>query len=165
MRAARGRDARAHAPADIDFKVPCVYIRKSLARIGDEDLLNPPKTPQSYRRVTMPNFLTEELAEYLRLRGPSNPDTHIFPSMTKHLLHHEMTRGAKIAGVKRIRIHDLRHSHASMLVAMGMTVPSITARLGHSGETVTHRYIHLMPGSEATIAAGINRMMSDGAQA
>lgn len=113
----------------------------------------------------MPNFLTEELAEYLRLRGPSNPDTCIFPSMTKHLLHHEMRRGAKIAGVKRIRIQDLRHSHASMLVAMGMTVPSIVARLGHSGEAVTHRYIHLMPGSEATIAAGINRMMSDGAQA
>lgn len=152
-------------PADIDLDAPSLYINKSVARMGGEDLLNPPKTPQSYRAVTMTDFLAEELAEYLRLRGPSNPNARIFPTMTKHLLHHEMTCGAKKAGVKRIRIHDLRHSHASMLVAMGASVPSIAARLGHSGETVTHRYIHLMPGSEAAIAAGINRMMSDGSQA
>ncbi len=72
--------------------------------------------------------------------------------MTKHLLHHEMTRGSKAADLKRIRIHDLRHSHATMLVEMGMSVPSIAARLGHSGETATHRYLHLLLGSEAAIA-------------
>ena len=152
-------------PADIDLDMPCLHINKSAARMGGEDLLNPPKTPQSFRTVTMPTFLAEEMAEYLRLRGPVSPEARIFPTMTKHLLHHEMTRGAKKAGVKRIRIHDLRHSHASMLVAMGASVPSIAARLGHSGETVTHRYIHLMPDSEAAIAAGINRLMSDDVQA
>lgn len=79
--------------------------------------------------------------------------------MTKHLLHHEMTRGAKAAGLKRILIHDLRHSNATMLVETGMSVPSIAARLGHSGETVTHRYLHLLPGSESAIASKLDTMM------
>ena len=42
---------------------------------------------------------------------------HIF-TVTKSYLHHEMDRGAKAAGVKRIRIHDLRHSHISLLIDM-----------------------------------------------
>ena len=124
-------------PADIDFEASQIRVSKSVARIGGEDILNPPKTPQSYRTVTMPAFLAEELNEYLMMHATSNPNARIFPSMTKHLLHHEMTRGTKAAKVRRIRIHDLRHSHASMLVAMGMSVPSIAARLGHAGETVT----------------------------
>ena len=40
-------------------------------------------------------------------------------TVTKSYLHHEMDRGAKAAGVKRIRIHDLRHSHISLLIDMG----------------------------------------------
>lgn len=113
----------------------------------------------------MPAFLAEELNEYLMMHAISNPNARIFPSMTKHLLHHEMTRGAKAAKVRRIRIHDLRHSHASMLVAMSMSVPSIAARLGHAGETVTHRYIHLMPGAERAIAGKLDEAMGHVPQA
>ena len=40
-------------------------------------------------------------------------------TITKSYLHHEMDRGARAAGVKRIRIHDLRHSHISLLIDMG----------------------------------------------
>lgn len=123
------------------------------------DVINPPKTPQSNRVVTMPSFLADEIEEYLKLHAKAKSDARIFPTMTKHLLHHEMTRGSKAAGLKRIRLHDLRHSHATMLVEMGMSVPSIAARLGHSGETVTHRYLHLLPGSEAAIASKLDTMM------
>lgn len=146
-------------PSDIDFETSQIHITKSFGRVGGMDVINPPKTPQSNRVVTMPSFLAEEIEEYLRLHAKAKPDTRIFPTMTKYLLHHEMTRGSKAAGLKRIRIHDLRHSHATMLVEMGMSVPSIAARLGHSGETVTHRYLHLLPGSEAAIASKFDTMM------
>ena len=113
----------------------------------------------------MPAFLANEFNEYLMMHATPNPRARIFPSMTKHLLHHEMTRGANAAKMRRIRIHDLRHSHASMLVAMGMSVPSIAARLGHAGETVTHRYIHLMPGAERAIAGKLDESMGHVPQA
>ena len=47
-------------------------------------------------------------------------DDRIF-QITKSYLHHEMNRGAKAAGVKRIRIHDLRHSHISLLIRLGFS--------------------------------------------
>lgn len=146
-------------PSDIDFETSQIHITKSFGRVGGMDVINPPKTPQSNRVVTMPSFLADEIEEYLKLHAKAKPDARIFPTMTKHLLHHEMTRGSKAAGLKRIRIHDLRHSHATMLVEMGMSVPSIAARLGHSGEIVTHRYLHLLPGSEAAIASKLDTMM------
>lgn len=123
------------------------------------DVINPPKTPQSNRVVTMPSFPANEIEEYLRLHAKAKRNARIFPTMTKHLLHYEMTCSSKAARVKRIHIHDLRHSHATMLIEMGMSAPSIAARLGLSGETVTHRYLHLLPSSEAAIASKLDTMI------
>ena len=52
-------------------------------------------------------------------------------TVTKSYLHHEMDRGARAAGVKRIRIHDLRHSHISLLIDMGSSAVAIAGRVGH----------------------------------
>jgi len=73
--------------------------------------------------------------------------------ITKSYLHHEMDRGAKEAGVKRIRIHDLRHSHASLLVELGFTPLEIAERLGHEKiETTLNTYSHLYPNKQAQLA-------------
>lgn len=72
------------------------------------------------------------------------PDDRIFP-ISKAYLHHEMNRGAKAAGVKRIRIHDLRHSHVSLLIEMGFSAVAIAERVGHESIDITYRYAHLFP--------------------
>ena len=56
-----------------------------------------------------------------------------------------MDRGVKACGVKRIRIHDLRHSHVSLLINMGFSVLAIGNRFGHESEKITYRYAHLFP--------------------
>lgn len=56
--------------------------------------------------------------------------------MTKSFLHHEMSRGASLAGVKRIRVHDLRHSHVSLLISMGFSAVAIENRVGHESVDV-----------------------------
>lgn len=68
--------------------------------------------------------------------------------MTKHYLHHEMDRGAKEAGVKRIRIHDLRHSHVSLLIEMGFSALAIADRVGHESIDITYKYAHLFPSKQ-----------------
>ena len=50
-----------------------------------------------------------------------------------------------MAGVKRIRIHDLRHSHISLLIDMGFTALAIADRVGHESIDITYRYAHLFP--------------------
>lgn len=69
------------------------------------------------------------------------------------MVKHEIVRGIKETGVKRIRIHDLRHSHASLLVELGFQPLAIAERLGHEKiETTLNTYSHLYPNKQAELA-------------
>ena len=138
-------------PADFDFDKETLTISKSYQRLGGEDLITSPKTIKSNRTIKMPKFLCEEIQDYLAMLYQPQPDTRIF-QITKSYLHHEMDRGAKKAGVKRIRIHDLRHSHISLLIEMGFTALAIADRVGHESIDITYRYAHLFPSKQIEMA-------------
>ena len=77
-------------------------------------MITDPKTPKSVRVVQMPSFLTDEIRDYLKSLYGVKPDDRIF-DMSKSYLHHEMDRGAKAAGVKRIRIRiDITYRYAHL---------------------------------------------------
>ena len=135
-------------PADFDFKAGTVKISKSYQRLHGEDVITTPKTKKSNRTIKMPPFLCEEMQDYLKMLYGLKKKDRIF-TISKSYLHHEMDRGAKAAGVKRIRIHDLRHSHVSLLIDMGFTPVAIADRLGHESIEVTLRYAHLFPSKQA----------------
>ena len=82
-------------------------------------------------------------------------DERIF-TISKSYLHHEMNRGSKVSGVKRIRVHDLRHSHVSLLINMGFTVLAIADRMGHESIDITYRYAHLFPSEQTQMAAQLD---------
>ena len=82
-------------------------------------------------------------------------DDRIF-TITKSGLHHEIDRGCRETGVKRIRIHDLRHSHVSMLIEMGFSAVDIANRVGHESVKVTYRYAHMFPNKDLMIAKKLN---------
>ena len=63
-----------------------------------------------------------------------------------------MERGAAAAGVKRIRIHDLRHSHISLLIDMGFSAVAIADRVGHESIKITYHYAHLFPSKQVEMA-------------
>ena len=79
-------------------------------------------------------------------------DDRIF-TISKSYLHHEMDRGAKLAGVKRIRIHGLRHSHISLLINLGFSALTIGERVGHESVDITYHYAHLFPTVQTDMAA------------
>ena len=99
----------------------------------------------------MPSFLCDEMADYIKSLYAVEPTDRIF-TVTKSYLHREMDRGAKEAGVKRIRIHDLRHSHISLLIDMGFTALAIADRVGHESIDITYRYAHLFPTRQTEMA-------------
>ena len=138
-------------PGDFDFEKQTVSISKSYQRIKGQDVVTDPKTAKSNRIIQMPAFLCEEMEDYIKSLYAAEPTDRIFP-VTKSYLHREMDRGAKAAGVKRIRIHDLRHSHISLLIDMGFTALAIADRVGHESIDITYRYAHLFPTRQAEMA-------------
>ena len=138
-------------PGDFDFEKQTVTISKSYQRIKGKDVITDPKTPKSNRVIQMPAFLCEEMRDYIKSLYGVKPTDRIF-TVTKSYLHREMDRGAKEAGVKRIRIHDLRHSHISLLIDMGFTALAIADRVGHESIDITYRYAHLFPTRQAEMA-------------
>ena len=144
-------------PSDFDFQKKTVSITKSYQRIHGQDLITTPKTPKSVRVVQMPQFLCDEIQDYLKQLYGVESNDRIFP-ITKSYLHREMDRGCKQTGVKRIRIHDLRHSHISLLIDMGFTALAIADRVGHESVDITYRYAHLFPNRQTEMANQLDQL-------
>ncbi len=142
-------------PADFDFEKRTVSINKSYQRLNGEDLITTPKTEKSNRVITMPQFLAEEIQDYIKMLYGIGPDDRMF-TVTKSYLHREMDRGAKEAGVPRIRIHDIRHSAVSLLIDMGFSATAIADRVGHESIDITYNYAHLFPSKQAEMADKLN---------
>lgn len=143
-------------PEDFDLKTDTVSITKSYQRLQGKDYITDPKTKKSIRKIKMPHFLTEEIENYINSIYKLEKNQRIF-QITKSFLHHEMDRGCKLAGVKRIRIHDLRHSHVSLLIELGFTPLAIAERVGHESIDITYRYAHLFPTKGAEIANKLDK--------
>ncbi|ETP71232.1 Integrase [Lachnospiraceae bacterium JC7] len=132
-------------PEDFNFKKKTLRINKSFQRIKSRDVVTTPKTPKSNRVIRLPDFLCEEMKDCLKMFYHILPNDRIFQSMSKHILSTEMEIGCKASGVKKIRIHDLRHSHVSLLINQGFTALDIGQRVGHNSEKITYRYAHMFP--------------------
>ena len=148
-------------PADFDLDKGLLSITKSYQRLKGRDVITDPKTPKSVRVIQMPQFLTDEIRDYLKSLYKVQPDQRIF-EVTKSYLPHEMDRGAKEAGVKRIRIHDLRHSHVSLLIEMGFSALAIADRVGHESVDITYKYAHLFPSKQQEMSQKLNMERKEG---
>lgn len=139
-------------PKDVDLEKRIITITKSYQRLGKKDVITPPKTPKSKRVITIPEFLAADIKDYIDSLYELRENDRLFP-ITKYYLEHEMQREIKESGVKRIRVHDLRHSHASMLIELGFSPLEIANRLGHEKvETTLNTYAHLYPNKQTKLA-------------
>ena len=138
---------------DVDFKRSGVHIRRSYTRLGQEDLIQEPKTPKSRRFIPCPAFLMDMLRDFSARLYEYDPEERLFP-FTKHWVNEQLKRCCKRTGVKVIRVHDIRHSHASMLVDSGADPLLIADRLGHEKVSTTlGTYSHLYPDRGQALAS------------
>ena len=144
--------------ADVDLDARTVSISKTYSRRNGEDVITPPKTPKSNRVIAIPPFLCDELRAYMTTLYGLQGGDRIFP-FTKYFLEHEMVRGCRLSGVKKIRLHDLRHSHASLLIEEGFSPLLIAERLGHENvETTLNTYSHLWPHKQEQVAGRLEAL-------
>lgn len=142
---------------DVDLERRTISISKSYQRISGRDVITEPKTPKSFRTINIPEFLAVDIRDYIDSLYKPEPADRLLP-ITKYFLEHEMLRGITESGVKRIRIHDLRHSHASMLIELGFSPVEIANRLGHQKvSTLLEIYSHEYPDKQDKLAARLNK--------
>lgn len=143
---------------DFDFDAKTVHIHKTFIRLNGKDIIQSPKTPKSKRVITLPDFICKQMKTYIRNNPQISEDQRLFP-VTKSYLAHEMRRGSKKSGVKRIRVHDIRHSHASLLIEQGFSPLLISERLGHENvQTTLQTYSHLYPNKHNEVADKLQQL-------
>lgn len=146
--------------ADFDQDNDALLVNKTYQRYGSADHVGPPKSVRGVRSVTLPPFLADVLKEYLTHFYDMQPDDRIFQPVTQSKLQTAIKNGCESTGIKRIRIHELRHSHVSMLIDMGFTPFLIAERIGDTPEMINKVYGHLYPNRHQEVADKLNKLVS-----
>lgn len=155
--------------SDVDFVKKSISINKSVTqkRKGQGPILKSTKTKSSVRTVSLDDKTFEMIQnEYLSRRRVQgfNKDQFIFSRMDNPYnpfadttIENRKNKVAKENNLKKIRFHDFRHSHASVLIASGVDIVVVSARLGHSSTDLTYNiYVHLLPSAERRALETIN---------
>lgn len=134
--------------SDIDFDNNTINIDKTTYFRN----VTAPKTESSIRKLKMPQH-TMKLIRELKIQRPVESDFVVFGEAYSHLsettIDVRYSEYVKKAGVKRIRLHDFRHSHASYLINQGNDIQIVSKRLGHKNTSTTYDvYAHLYPNAE-----------------
>lgn len=139
-----------------DIGADYIDINKTVSRIHGQKYVRPPKTRESIRTVKVPSFISAMLDDYRRMSAHAGPQLFHIANVTVNDI---MRRHVKKAGVKLIRVHDLRHSHASMLIQAGVPVIAIAERLGHkNAQTTLKIYSHLYKSTKDNVVSVLESM-------
>ena len=143
---------------DIDLEQAVIYVNKTYQRFHRQDIISTPKTPSSVRKVSMPAFLCDELREYIGMLYSPATDQRIF-AITKSKLTHRFHKLSEEAGLRRITIHGLRHSHVSLLISKKYDIFEVSKRIGHKSiKTTQDIYGHLFDEVQKTIANDLDSL-------
>ncbi|GLI57325.1 phage integrase [Propionigenium maris DSM 9537] len=133
---------------DIDLINGTIKIDKSYARLNGKDIIKSTKNESSERVIKMPKDLVKLLKKYIRVLYGISSDGRLF-NMTREVFKNDLSRYCHKAGVKKVTPHDLRHSHASLLINEGVNPLAISKRLGHAKVDMTlNTYSHLYQSTE-----------------
>lgn len=152
----RKGEAVALAPSDLDEEAHTLTVRYSQKNMLEGR--KPTKTKQM-RTVTVSDFLLKEL---LPLKERFLDQEYLFGGdapISNSNIDRKFSAGIKATGVKRIRIHDLRHSHATLLINNGANIVAVSKRLGHATiEQTLKTYTHLLRDSDEQLMQTIEKL-------
>ncbi len=146
--------------ADYNPAEKTLNINKTLAVLHAEKIILPPKTPKSRRVIFLPAKLCTMFDKHIAAMYEPAPTDCLLPMLNKLNMARALKAVANKAGIKTIRLHDLRHSHASMLIELNISPLAISERLGHDDVTTTlNIYSHLYPNKGNEVADKINNLL------
>ena len=159
--------------SDVDLSAGTLTVRVALralpewARTERRLTLEQPKTPSSRRTLALPAFVVRALLFQRNAQGtmPRSLDGLVFTSpkgtpLDARNVSRVFARDREAAGLPHMRIHDLRHTAASLMLAQGSSLDDVKRVLGHSTIAVTSdTYGHLVEGRSREIADAMDRML------
>lgn len=158
---------------DLDMEKGIVHVQQSLVRTKAGLVFQEPKTERSRRSIPLPENAVRELkrwkawqnGEKLALGEAYRDFNLVFCKETGEPLDpgefsKYFSRLLEEAGLPHVRFHDLRHTHATQLLQLGVHVKVVQERLGHSTVTMTlDTYSHVLPGLQEDAAARLNSLL------
>lgn len=143
---------------DLDLEGQVLHIRRAVTKVKGEFVIGHPKSKAGVREVAIPPHLLDELGAHLRKFVPVDPDALLFPARKGgHMAESSLTTvwypARHKAGRDDLRWHDLRHTGATLVAAMGATVAELKKRLGHSTTQAAMTYQHAVKDRDAALAA------------
>lgn len=153
-------EALALTPADIDLEEKVIHVTKTYHRSHGQDIVTTPKTKNSIRNVPIPAFLCDQIQDYIKQIYNLNSSDRII-LLENTYVHRTLDRVCIQTGVKRIRVHDIRHSHVSLLIDMGFPAMLIAERIGDTVEMVNNIYGHLYPNRHEEVADRLQALVSN----
>ena len=163
----RREEAAALRWEDVDFKRRTITIRQAITRTSSgAEVLKAPKTSSSARTVSMPRFVMDEMRLAAKpcarvCAAPSGQPYRLdsYPQAIRRLIErvNAARQGTSRPPMPMATYHDLRHTHAAMLIRMGVQPKVIQERLGHSSIKMTmDLYGYLMPGLQESVADALD---------
>jgi integrase len=143
----------------VDLLRRSVTVVEQVQYIDRHYVVAPPKSAAGRRSVALPRLVADELEAHIRDLPDQSAEALVFPAPEGGYLHLENFRrrvwlpAVEQAGVAPLRLHDLRHTCASLAIAAGADVKVLQRMLGHASAALTlDRYGHLMPGQAESVA-------------
>ena len=146
---------------DFDFENNTVSISKNYVVAKGKVYIYDTKTQKSNRTIKIPKIVMNKIREYSFHIFGKNANTRLF-DRSEMTYRDCLNRYSAKANVKKIRIHDLRHSHASLLINMGIPVKQISERLGHDDVTITlTTYAHMYKEKEEELISELDKLVEN----
>ena len=139
-----------------------MQVVEQAAEVAGKIIVSPPKTEAGRRVVTLPRIVVEALAEHLEEYAESGPGGLVFTTPKgAYLLRSPFNRfvwrpAVQLVGPDGLRVHDLRHTAATLAAAAGATTKELMERMGHASPTVALRYQHVMADRQAALALALD---------
>jgi len=153
---------------DIDLKSSTIYVRHTLQDLGGKLKLQEPKSARGRRRIDLPPAAVRAVQEhrqrvstrYRRLSPWVFCDRRGGPLRQGNVTRRSFKKILKVAGLRPIRFHDLRHTAATLLLAAGVHPKVVQERLGHASVALTlDTYSHVLPSMQRDAADRLEEIL------
>ena len=157
-------EALALTRADVDLEEGWVNIDKSAAELkSGERLVGPPKTKAGIRRIYVPPHVVPALRSHLECFTGPEPQALVFTGtqgqpVRRGSLYTAWLRATRELGLTGVRLHDLRHTGATLAAATGASTKELMNRLGHASSDAALRYQHATVDRDAAIARALSEL-------
>ena len=158
---------------DVDLDSGSLFVVQSLYKSDGVCEMREPKSPHSRRQIAMPSSLIQLLQQHHAKQEVQNillgreltgsdlvfahPDGK---PLDRHTVSHSFTKLLEKAGLPHIRFHDLRHTHATLMLKAGVHPKIVSERLGHASVAFTlDTYSHVVPGLQEAAAERFDKLL------